>query len=136
MDYNKLVDYRNTQNAFGRLTGCEVTHISEGKATVIHRPVNDSLNPAGSVHGGLLFTMADIAVGSAASSYGSHTTTVCSSFNYLRPALEAETITATAVEIKHGKRLMVFNVIIEDESGTLLCNGSFTCMSLARPITL
>lgn len=136
MDYNKLIEFRNANNAFANLTSCKVTAISQGKAIVEHYTLKDSMNPAGSVHGGLLFTMADIAAGSAACSYGSHATTVSSSFNFLRPALNAEKIIATATEIKHGKRLMVFNVTLEDENGTLLCNGTFTYTSLDKPINL
>ena len=136
MDYNKLLEYRNTHNAFGKLTNCVVTQISERKATVQHYPDSSSLNPAGSVHGGLLFTIADIAAGSAASTYGMHTTTANSSFYYLRPALNVKYITATAEEIKHGKRLMIFDVKVTDQDDVLLCYGTFTCMSLEKEIEI
>ena len=130
MDYKSLIENRNATNHFAIHTGCVVTEISEGKATVEHVPSKNSLNPSGAVHGGLLYTMADIAAGNAACSYGGHAATVNSSFNYLRPALNAKKLIAKAIEVKHGKRIMVFDVTVEDQEGTLLCSGFFTYMPL------
>ena len=134
MDYKALAEYRNTNNPFAMHTGCTVKEISKGRAVVEHNPENHSLNPLNAVHGGLLYTMADIAAGNAACSYGNHAATVNSSFNYLRPALNAEKLIATGVESKHGKNLMVIEVTIEDQEGVILCTGTFTYMNLDIPV--
>lgn len=136
MDFKKLAEKRIESNPFAKLTGCVVTDISLGKAIVEHQVVKDSMNPSGSVHGGLMFTMADIAAGSAASSYGEVCTTVNSTFDYLRPALNSEKIIATAEEIKHGKRFMVFRVEVTDQDGLLLSCGTFVFTSLGKKIEL
>lgn len=134
MSYTEILNKRSSRNRFAVLTGCVVKEVSEGKAVVEHVVSDSSLNPSDAVHGGLLFTMADIAAGNAASAYGDVSTTVNSSFSFLRPAINSKVLTATATEIKHGKRLMVFNVEVEDQNGVILATGTFTYMPLGKPI--
>ena len=134
MTYQEIVDLRNRTNLFARKQGIEVTEISKGHA-VAHVKITDELqNPTHSVHGGLLFTLCDVACGSAASSYGIQITTVDSSFHYLRAALNVPELYAEAREIKHGRRVMVFEADVTDREGTLYCRGIFTIMKLNIPL--
>ena len=56
------------------------------------------------------------------------------SFYYLRPALHCRKLRAVAKEVKHGKRIMVFDLEVFDDEDTLLCKGTFTMMQLKFPI--
>lgn len=134
MTYQEIMDLRNRTNFFAIKQGIKVTELNEGYA-VVHVKITDELqNPTHSVHGGLLFTLCDVACGSAASSYGIQITTVDSSFHYLRAALNVSELFAEAQEIKHGRRVMVFEADVTDSEGTLYCRGIFTIMKLDIPL--
>ena len=87
MTYEEIRDYLNHKNPFPNKLGVVITEIREGYATA-EVPVQDYMtNGASSVHGGMLFTLCDTTCGAAAASYQYKTTTVDTSFYYLRPAL-------------------------------------------------
>ncbi len=136
MDYIKLMELRNSTNAFGNYLNIKIKEIKKGYARA-EMPVTPAcLNPVGSVHGGCLFTIADIAAGAAASSYGFHVTTVDGSFHYLRPGLNTGRLTAVTREIKAGKKLMSYDVSVTDQDEKLLAEGIFTYMALDKKIDL
>lgn len=134
MDFEKLKNFRNRQNEFGKTLGIRITDIQEGRAEVVMEISEKMLNPIGSVHGGCLFTIADTAGGAAASSYGYHITTMDSSFYYLRAGLGTTELKATAETIKHGKRTTVVRVLVADQDGVVLAEGTFSFMSLGKAI--
>lgn len=136
MDYEKLIDFRDSRNAFTREMGVRTVEIAQGYAKV-ELPVKPGhRNVHGSVHGGCLFTLADTVGGAAAASYGTYATTVNANINYLRPAVNGTLLTAQAREIKHGKNISVFNVEIRDEKDTLLAQGTFSYFNLDKEIEL
>ena len=63
MDYEKLCRIRNEQNAFGNLVGVKIVEIREGYARAELEVTPELSNPIGSLHGGCLFTMADVTGG-------------------------------------------------------------------------
>ena len=136
MDYKKLVEERSKRNAFANLAGIRVVDLEEGHAVVELHVNKNHLNPIGSIHGGCLYTMADIAAGTAASSYGYNATTLCSDIHYLNAGLNTTYLRAEAKAIKHGKRTMVFDISIHDQDDTLMCKATITFMSLGTPIIL
>lgn len=67
---------------------------------------DEHLNPHGSVHGGLLATMLDVAMGNAvAEAGGERPVTVALSITYLEPGQRGR-LSATARVRKRGKRLI------------------------------
>ena len=133
-DYTKILEYRNKTNAFSRLLHIETVELREGYARAV-MPVGDELrNPQNAVHGGVLYTLADIAGGNAVASHGEWIATMNADFHYLRPALNITSLTAVAHEIKHGKRARVCYVEVSDQDGTVLACGTFTFAGLGKPI--
>jgi len=105
MDFEKLKSFRNINNNFAKLLVIELTELSNGYAKAEMKVTKELLNPIGSIHGGCLYTIADIAGGAAASSYGIHVTTIDGNFHYLRAGLNTKKLYATATEIKKGKKM-------------------------------
>lgn len=136
MDYEKLRIMRNEQNAFGDLAGVRIVEIKEGYARTELDVKPELLNPIGSLHGGCLFTMADITGGSAAVSHGEQVTTADADIRYLLPGINVKRLTAESREIKKGKNLLVYQVEIRDEKERLLAAATLTYMSLHRKIEL
>ena len=132
MDYEMLCRVRNERNAFGNLVGIKIVEIREGYARTELEVRQELLNPIGSLHGGVLFTMGDITGGSAAVSHGEQVTTVDADIRYLRPGLNIKKVVCEAEEIKRGKTLLVYRVNMRDENNTLLTTGTSTYMTLSK----
>ena len=130
LNFQEIMEVRNQTNAFARSIGLGLTFLEEGHAVTEMDITENQLNPIGSVHGGCLYTAADVAAGGAAISFGDVVTTVDSSFRYLRPGLITTRIKADAVAVKHGKRLTVIQVNVFNQNDTLLCIGTFSFMSV------
>ena len=126
MDYQKLIDYRNTKNIFCIRLGILVQEVSPGYARVTKEVTAEDLNPLGVPHGGVYFTMADTAAGTAMASHGNVAVTLNSAFNFLRSGKPGDHLTAEAREIKSGRTVCVYDVSVTDQDGTLLANGLFT----------
>ena len=85
----------------------QVEPIDDGTGRVVLDAGEEHLNPHGTVHGGLLATMIDVAMGTAVATTGKESpVTVSLTVTYLEPGQPGR-LTATAKVRKRGKRLMV-----------------------------
>lgn len=136
MDLKKLVEFRNSCNPFTALLGIQVEDIGPGTARVTLPLEPRHLNPVGVPHGGVYFSMADTACGSAIASHGYYAVTVNASYEFLRSGRPGDTLTAVAEEVKNGRTLCVYSVRITNQEDTLLGTGTFTFYKLDRKIEL
>jgi len=130
MDYEKLIQSRNEKNHYARHMGVRVVEIKEGYARAVME-VNEEFQNSANVGDGCLFTLADVATGSAAASRGSSMTTISGSLDYLSPASASEKITAVSKEIKRGKKISFFEVEIFGETGKLVAKGLIRMASIS-----
>ncbi|MDX1981321.1 MAG: PaaI family thioesterase [Bryobacteraceae bacterium] len=102
----------------------------------IECPLKDFyFNPDGSLHGGLIATIADEAVWFALERHyqqSRHSTTTELKVNYLRPATGTGKVFARARLIKAGKTLCVGTVELSDERGALCAFATVTYMMLGQ----
>lgn len=136
MDFEKLKEFRNTNNPFCQRLGISVEEIGPGYARITKQVTQEDLNPAGLAHGGVYFTMADTASGVACASHGYYGVTVNANYNYLKSGKCGDTLIAEAAETKAGRTLCVYDVRVTDQNGTLLGTGTFTYYLLDRKIEL
>lgn len=136
MNFNKIIEMRNETNIFAKHLGIRITNIETGKAEAELEIKDIMSNLIGSVHGGCLFTLADVTAGSVAASYGYKATTLDATMHYLNPALNSKVLYARGETLKHGKRTTVVNISITDQNGTNLVSAVFTFMSLGVPLEL
>lgn len=134
MDFEKLLQFRNKNNSYGKFLGIKLIKIEEGYAEASMWISENHLNPVASIHGGCLFSIADVAASAAASSHGFAVTTLNTDFHYLRAGLNCTQIIAKAHEVKYGKRVMVYRSSVYDQDDILLAEGTFTCMSLGKDV--
>lgn len=129
MDFEKLKELRNV--GFNKAVGVVTTEISEGYAKAEIEIGPQHINPIGSVHGGVLFTIADITAGAAATSRGRYMTTMSSNMNFLRPAINCKKLYGETREIKLGKQVCVYEVTITDDAGReiAIATVTFHCVS-------
>ena len=136
MDYQKMVEFRNARNHFTRRLNIVLQEIGPSYARVTKTVEPEDTNPVGVPHGGVYFTMADNACGSAIASHGYMAVTVSANYNFLRGAKVGDQLTAEAREIKTGKTICVYEARITDQNGTLLGNGIFTFYKLDQKIEM
>ena len=136
MDFQKMTEYRNTHSPYVQRQGIVVEEIGPGYARVTKTVVPEDANPLGVPHGGVYFTMADTACGSAMASYGYKAVTMNAGYNFFRSANVGDRLTAEAREVKHGQTVCVFEVRITEQSGTLLGTGTFTFYSLSEKLEI
>ena len=136
MNYQQMADYRNSHNPYVQRQGIFVEEIGPGYARVTKTVVPEDANPLGVPHGGVYFTMADTACGSAMASYGYKAVTMNAGYNFFRSANVGDRLTAEAREVKHGQTVCVFEVRITEQSGTLLGTGTFPFCSLSEKLEI
>ena len=94
----------------------------DGTATLELEATEEHLNPAGTVHGGVLATLVDTAMGHAvASSTGEDELPVTSQLTvtYLRPG-KPGALVATAAVRKRGQNLTICEAEVEQDGETLV----------------
>lgn len=118
------------------LIGMEMIDVSEGHVVFSAEPAEYHYNPLGTVHGGVVATLLDSAMGCAVQSLlpaGTGYTTLEIKVNYLRPITTATgTITCEGTIIHLGGRIATAQARITDAAGKLYAHSTATCIIL-RP---
>jgi uncharacterized protein (TIGR00369 family) len=110
-----------TGGVAGRL-GATVTEVDEGAARVEFEATDEHLNPAGTVHGGVLATLVDTAMGTAvrsATGDGDVPATSQLTVTYLRPGKPGR-LEVTARVRTRGEHLTVCEADIEQDGRSLV----------------
>ncbi len=111
---------------FNKLVGFHCLEFKKGycKGEIVLNQIH--ANPIGSIHGGVVFTLADVVGGNAAFSTGRFPTTLSSSINFLRPVIGCERLIGESREVKNGKNVAVYEVTITDEKETVIAVATMT----------
>ncbi len=126
VDYEQVKDWANTHTPFMEHSGFYITKITKDSAEVECHVKDYHLNPYNITHGGLLFSMADVATGSCARADGRRYVTQQASVSFIRAGHEGETITAKSTVIHRGRSSCILDATIVNEEGKLLFKGQFT----------
>jgi uncharacterized protein (TIGR00369 family) len=119
---------------FAVLLDLTLEHVEEGSVTFAMTPGEAHLNPLGTVHGGLLATMLDSAMGCAVQSVlpaGRSYTTVQLDVKYVRaPPLGRGRILAEGSVVHAGRRTATAEGRVLDSDGRLCAHATTTCLIL------
>ncbi len=119
---------------FAVLLDLTLEHVEEGHVTFAMTPGEAHLNPLGTVHGGLLATMLDSAMGCAVQSMlpaGSSYTTLQLDVKYVRPPqLGRGPIVAEGTVVHAGRRTATAEGRVLDSDGRLCAHATTTCLVL------
>jgi acyl-CoA thioesterase len=100
--------------------GAELVDWDGGQATFRLTPAEGHLNFVGSVHGGVLFSLADLALGVACNGWGRVCVALTVEIQFLSAPLAGEVLTATAVERSRTRRTAAYAVdVISESDGAL-----------------
>ncbi len=121
-----------TEPPVAKLIGFHVTQAENGQATVEFEAEERHANPMGTLHGGILCDIADMAMGAALFSIlqPSETfTTLEMKINFLRPIWKAK-LQAIGKVVKAGRTISLVECDVLDSAQTLVARASSTCMTL------
>lgn len=135
MSYEGLKNWFNELNVFAKEIGVNITVIEQGHAKAMMEVNATHANPYGTLHGGVLYTMADVAGGSAALSHNRPVFTVDSQFHFLNAGRNVKILYGEGTTIKAGKQLIVVETKVTDQDGLLLCKGTFTYMQVSEKMS-
>ena len=129
METNDSLRADGVFGSFDELCGLKVRRLENGRCTVECEVTEKLLNCHGIAHGGLLFTIMDLAGGCAASQTGdamiSTVVTQNASATFLRPT-KPGLITAEAEIVRRGRRVIVVQICVYDAERKMLTKGDFT----------
>ena len=111
---NKTLLQNANNDLYMKMLGIEIIEISSGYAKAKMKVTKEICNPYNSVHGGCLFSLADITAGYAACAYGHYVSTVSGNMNYIKPAMNTEYIYCIGQVVRQGKQISVYNVELFD----------------------
>ena len=129
-----LIDGSIPHHPTSRTLGFTVTDARDGFAEVTLEAQEFHANAVGSVHGGVLATLFDTAMGFAVSSTlagGTGYTTLDVQVRYLRPVQPGHIVRVQGFCEHSGRRTATARGEARDEQGRLLATDSTTCMILS-----
>ena len=115
---------------FRELVGTELASTGEGCAVVEVHAEERHLNPGGTVHGGVVYTLVDVSMAEALKTTipegDERPVTIEIKVNYLEPG-KAGTLTSTAQVRKGGKRVTIVEAeVAQDSEVVALATGTYT----------
>jgi uncharacterized protein (TIGR00369 family) len=130
----RLIDGTLPPPPFAQLLGMQLLAADSGLAVFAVEPGEHHYNPMAAVHGGVLATLCDSAMGCAVLStcgVGALFTTLELSVNYVRPVLaDTGRITCEGRVVHRGGRIATAEGKVVDGAGKLYAHGTTTCMIL------
>ena len=136
MTIEEILKLRQEAGGLNKLMHMHVVTLDkDGGATVELDLTPELLNPLGMAHGGTIFSLCDIAAGSAAASHGVIAVTLDSSIQFYRPGLPGTTLTANAYERKRGRTTAVYMVEVFDENQRHIADATFTMYYTGEKLT-
>jgi acyl-CoA thioesterase len=104
---------------FARHSGIELLEIGEGRAKAKMTIQDSHLNGVNLVHGGAIFTLADLVFAAASNSHGTVAVAINASIWFVKAATEG-TLYAEATEVSLNPKLATYSIKVTDEAGELI----------------
>ena len=119
---------------FAAHSGIELLEISEGRAKAKMTIQDCHRNGVDIVHGGAIFTLADLAFAVASNSYGTIAVAINATIWYVKAAREG-TLYAEAREVSRNPKLAVYAIEVTDDAGDLIAKFEGMVYRKKDPIT-
>jgi acyl-CoA thioesterase len=108
---------RIRNDPWARTLGIEFLDVRRGACRLRLRLAAHMVNFQGFPHGGVIFTLADVAFGAACNSHGEPAVALSVTIDYLAAVTPDVTLVAEAREVKQGRRAGFYEVSVATEDG-------------------
>ncbi len=106
---------------FAQHSGIELLEIGEGRAKAKMTIDDSHLNGVNVVHGGAIFTLADLVFAAASNSHGTVAVAINASIWFVRAA-KGGTLFAEGKEVSCNPKLATYSIQVTDDSGELVAS--------------
>lgn len=128
---NLIIENMKKRKSIVSMNDYDLKILDDQSLEIIMESGENTLNPLGLVHGGIIYTLMDNCSGSLAVINGKKTVTLNSSVNFIRAA-KTSFLRGIAKIIHKGSTTIVMGVKVFDDKEHLLANGSFTMYILGE----
>jgi len=105
------------EDAFSQWLGIEVMEVGPGYVK-LQMDIRDEMNNGFQVtHGGIAYAFADSALAFASNSHGPVALALENNISYLRKVNSGDTITAVTEEVRIGRSIGVYNIVMTNQNG-------------------
>lgn len=105
---------------YARLFNIKIIELDEGHSVAEMKVLKDYENFFSITHGGAIFSLVDVAFGSAANSYGTVAVALDININYIRPSVTGDMLRAEAKEVSRGNTIATYNIIVKNNSNKII----------------
>ena len=120
MDTKKIKEYF-LNDKYAELVGIKIVDVKEGYCKAEMEVLPKHLNAAGTIQGGALFTLADLAVAVAANTRGQLALSIQASISFIKGISKGK-VYAVATEVCEAKKIGNYEVKIKDENGDTIAS--------------
>jgi acyl-CoA thioesterase len=114
---------RIRREPWARALGIEYLDVRRGYCRLRLPLQPHMVNFQGFPHGGVIFTLADVAFGAACNSHGEDAVAVSVTINFLAAVTPEATLLAEAREVKQGRRAGFYEVSVTTDDGRLVAGA-------------
>jgi len=125
-DILEIIKKNVEKESYVKLFNMKVLELKLGYSKVQMKAKKDHLNLHLTTHGGAIFSLVDVAFGSAANSYGNTTVALNIDINYIRPSNPGDVLTAVATEVSRGKTIAIYNIIVKNGRDKIIASSQAT----------
>ncbi|HNY79536.1 MAG: PaaI family thioesterase [Sedimentisphaerales bacterium] len=104
---------------FAEHCGIELVEVGEGRAKTRMKIEDRHLNGVNVVHGGAIFSLADLAFAAASNSHGTVAVAINASIWYVKAGLSG-TLFANAREVSLNPKLATYSIEVTDDAGEII----------------
>jgi acyl-CoA thioesterase len=122
-DYIEVIKENIESEPYVILFGIKVLELKKGYSLVQMKIKKSYDNIFSITHGGAIFSLVDVAFGSAANSYGTVAVALNISINYMKSVLAGDTLTAEATEVSRGRKVATYNIIVRNSSNEIIASS-------------
>ncbi|HEY9576293.1 MAG TPA: hotdog fold thioesterase [Pseudobacillus sp.] len=116
--YGQIVETMK-QEPYANHLGIQLTELGKGTASAKLQIEDHMLNSHGTVHGAVMFAIADYVFAAASNSYGKVAVGLSTNMNFMAPGRKGTILTATATEEKKTRRIAWYRIAVESEGNLL-----------------
>jgi len=120
MDTKKIKEYF-LNDKYAELVGIKIVDVKGGYCKAEMEVLPKHLNAAGTIQGGALFTLADLAVAVAANTRGQLALSIQADISFIK-GISKGMVYAVATEVSEAKKIGNYEVKIKDESGDTIAS--------------
>ena len=112
----------NRTDRFAANAGCQITEVDTEHAVAEMIVRNEHLNGADVCQGGVLFTLADLAIAALMNARGQLTVGISNSIMFVSSAKEGDHLHAEAVSVCDHHKIPSVEVRVTNQEGRLICH--------------